>query len=183
MIDEDDDPQIVETFARFGRAMYMANVLELGLVQTLLQIEFLTPAREKFIKDQGKNFDRKKFDAEFDIFMEKQLKKTMGTLNLMVSKRAEFDEALRKRISDATARRNFLAHHYWRESGEKFMTKEGRAEMIEELSRDADSFEQLDRDIRAATKPIREKLGINENALNEGVEKRLGELKEKLKLK
>jgi hypothetical protein len=49
MLDKDDDPQIMETFARFGRAIYMANVLELALVQTLLQIEFLTPAREQFI--------------------------------------------------------------------------------------------------------------------------------------
>lgn len=182
MIDKDDDPQIVETFARFGRAMYMANVLELGLVQTLLQIEFLTPAREKFIKDQGKNFDRKKFDAEFDAFMQEHFKKTMGTLNLLVSKRAEFDEPLRKRITDATKRRNFLAHNYWRESGEKFMTKEGRAQMIEELSKDAECFKELDRDIRVATKPVREKLGINEDAVNEGVEKQLGKLKEKLKI-
>jgi hypothetical protein len=100
--------------------------------------------------------------------MEQQFKKTMGTLNLRVSKRAEFDEALRKRISEATLRRNFLAHHYWREAAEKFMTKDGCAEMIEELSKDADNFEQLDKDIRETTKPVREKLGINEDALNEG---------------
>jgi hypothetical protein len=116
MIDKDDDPQIVETFARFGRAIYMANVLEVSLVQTLMQIEFLTPAREKFIKEQGKNFDRKKFDAEFDGFMKEQFKKTMGTLNLKVSQKAVFNEALRKRITDATTRRNFLARHYWREA-------------------------------------------------------------------
>jgi hypothetical protein len=39
MIDKNDDPQIVETFARFGRAIYMANVVEMSLVQTLLQVE------------------------------------------------------------------------------------------------------------------------------------------------
>jgi hypothetical protein len=72
MIEEGDDLQIMETFARFGRAIYMANVVELGLAHTLLQIEFLTPAREKFIQSQGKNFDRKKFDAEFEAFMEKR---------------------------------------------------------------------------------------------------------------
>ena len=31
MIDKDDDLQIMETFARFGRTIYMANVVELGL--------------------------------------------------------------------------------------------------------------------------------------------------------
>jgi len=75
------------------RAIYLGNVLELGLAQTLLQIEFLTPARERFIKEQGAQFDRKKFDAEFDAFMEKTVsKRPWGTLNLPVSQRAEFDE-------------------------------------------------------------------------------------------
>lgn len=182
MLDKDDDLQIVETFARFGRAIYMANVVELGLAQTLVQIEFLTPAREKHIKEQRKDFDRNKFDAEFETFMAERAKQTMGTLNLRVSQKSEFDEALKKRISDATLRRNFLAHRYWPEMSVKFMTKEGRDEMIKELSQDADIFEQLDRDIRQATRPVREKLGINEAPLNEGVEKRLGELKEQLKL-
>jgi hypothetical protein len=183
MIDKGDDPQIVEAFARFGRAIYMANVVELSLVQTLLQVEFLTPAREKFIKEKGKGFDPKIFAAELDAHVEKQSKKTMGTLNLRVSERAEFDEALRKRIMDATLRRNFLAHDYWRSNAEKFMTKAGRDEMIEELSRDADTFEQLDKDVRMATKPVREKLGIKEDTLNERVEQNLGELLAKLKLK
>jgi hypothetical protein len=35
----------------------MANVVEASLVQTLLQVEFLTPVREKFIKEEGKGFD------------------------------------------------------------------------------------------------------------------------------
>ena len=67
MIDKDDDPQIVETFARFGRAVYMANVVEMSLIQTLLQVEFLTSARDKFIREKGKGFDPKKFDAEFGL--------------------------------------------------------------------------------------------------------------------
>jgi hypothetical protein len=37
--------------------------------------------------------------------MKEQFKKTMGTLNLKVSQKAVFNEALRKRITDATTRR------------------------------------------------------------------------------
>jgi hypothetical protein len=55
--------------------------------------------------------------------------------------------------------------------------------MIEELSKDAEMFEQLDQDVRAATKPVREKLGINEDALDERVEQNLSELLARLKLK
>lgn len=183
MIDHDDDPQIVEAFARFGRAIYMANVVEVSLIQTLLQVEFLTPAREKFVRDKGKGFNPKMFADDLDTYVEKQSKRTMGTLNLRVSERPEFDDALRKRRMDATLRRNFLAHEYWRANAEKFMTKAGREQMIEELSRDADMFEQLDKDVRVATKPVREKLGIDEGVLNERVEQNLGELLTKLKLK
>src|SRR2546429_558212 len=108
------------------------------------------------------------FAADLDAYVEKQSKKTMGTLNLRASERPEFDEALRKRMMDATLRRNFLAHDYCRSKAEAFMTKAGRDKMmIEELPRDADTFEQLDKDVRLATKPVREKLGINEDALNE----------------
>lgn len=181
MLDEDDDQQIVETFARFGRAIYMANVVEVGLAQTLMQIEFLTPAREKFIAEKGKDFDQAAFDADFTAFMAKQFSKTMGQLKQRVAEVSNFDEALRKRIIDATERRNFLAHHYWRESAEQFMTEDGRAKMIEELTKDAEVFEQLDKDIRSATKPVRERLGIKEALLNEGVEEQLGQLLTKLK--
>ena len=33
----------------------------------LLQVEFLTSARDKFIREKGKGFDPKKFDAEFGL--------------------------------------------------------------------------------------------------------------------
>jgi hypothetical protein len=183
MIDEGDDPQIVEVFARFGRAIYMANVVELALAQALLQVEFLTPAREKVIKEQGKNFDPKSFSAEFDKFMQNQVKSMMGTLRLRASQHAEFDDALSERILNANLRRNRLAHDYWRETGETFITSEGRVSMIDELSKDADDFERLAKDIRDATRPVREKLGVNEDELNERVENRLGELKRRLGLK
>jgi hypothetical protein len=52
MIDKDDDPQIVETFARFGRAIYMAHVLELSLAQTLMQIDFLTQPAKNSLKSK-----------------------------------------------------------------------------------------------------------------------------------
>jgi hypothetical protein len=144
---------------------------------------FLTPARENFIKERGKDFDPKMFAADLDAYVRKQSKKTMGTLNLRASQRSEFDEALRKRMMDATLRRNFLAHDYWHSNAEKFMTKAGRDEMIEELSRDADTFEQLEKDVRMATQPVRERLGINEDTLNERVEQNLGELLARLKAK
>jgi hypothetical protein len=122
MIDKDDDPQIVEAFARFGRAIYMANVVEMSLVQTLLQVEFFTPAREKFIKGKGKGFDPKIFGAELDAYVEKQSKKTMGTLNLRVSERTVTKkEAARRQITAAI-------EHYEKGEYECAITLAGAAE-------------------------------------------------------
>ena len=77
MIAEDDDPQTVDICSVRTRDLYGKRpgnlALELSLAQTLMQIDFPTPALEKFIEEQGKNFDRKKFDA----FMKEQFKKTM----------------------------------------------------------------------------------------------------------
>ena len=114
MSNEDaDDPQIKDTYAHFGLAMYWANVLELALVQTLLQIDFLKSVRENHAG--GKKADRRQLDAAFDVFMQKQYDKMMGTLALKASKCGEFSAELKGRISAAVKRRNFLAHRYWRE--------------------------------------------------------------------
>src|SRR5262249_53337860 len=153
----------VEVFARFGRAMYMANVVEDSLVRTLMQTNFMR-TKEAFIKAQGKGFDRAKLSADWDTHEKEQRDKTMGQLGKLVKDSAEFDEGLKKRIDDARDRRNFLAHHYWREQAFTMQTKEGRDKMIAELIADTDTFEKLAGDIHEAMKPTRAKLGINEEA-------------------
>jgi leucyl-tRNA synthetase len=177
-----DDEQIKETFARFGQAAYMANVLETGLAHTILQIDFMTDVRKEFIRTQGKNFNREKYENDFDAFLEKKFSQTMGKLNERVASFADLDEKLKKRISDATKRRNFLIHEYWRENALSLDTKPGREKMIAELKSDADIFEKLDQDVRDATKPVRSRLGIKEEVLNARVEKRLAEVRHGLSL-
>src|SRR6266498_2502864 len=41
---------------------------------------FITKVKEEFIRSQGKNFDKQKYEDDFDTFFEKQLGKTMGQL-------------------------------------------------------------------------------------------------------
>jgi hypothetical protein len=181
--DDSDEDHIAETYAHFRLAAYMANVVELGLVQMLMQIEFMTPVRQEYMRTQGKHFDRQKFESDFETFMAIHFSKTMGALALRVANWSGFDDELKGRISAATRRRHFLAQRYWRERLVLFSTKDGRTKMMEELSNDADVFEQLDKDIREATKPIREALGIADDALDAGVERRLSELRSALKPK
>ncbi len=68
----EEAPDLKEVFAYFGRTAYMANVLEVALAQTLLQVEFMTNLRATVLKNQGKDFDRAKYENEFDEYYEKQ---------------------------------------------------------------------------------------------------------------
>jgi hypothetical protein len=86
------------------------------------------------------------------------------------------------RIKAAVDRRNFLIHEYWRDAGYKFATEEGRAEMIAELSADTDTFEKLANDLREATRPTRQKLGIKDEALDERVERRMADIRNGMEL-
>jgi hypothetical protein len=176
-LDEDDDPQLVELFARFGRAFYMANVVEDQLVLTLMQIEFAR-TKEKFVNAKGKGFDRAKIAADWDAYEKAQREKTMGGLRNLVKASADFDEALKKRVDDAKERRDFLAHHYWKEQAVTMQTKEGRDKMIAELIVDADDFEKLAADIQKAMKAVREKLGVKDEELDAHVEKLMAQMRE-----
>ena len=181
-VDENDDPQVVEVFARFGRAVYMANVVEDSLVRTLIQINFMR-TKEAFIKAQGKGYDRATLSAEWDVYEKEQRSKMMGELRILVEKSADFDEALKKRIKDANTRRNFLAHSYWREHAFTMQTKEGREKMIAELTADADTFEKLAAAIHETMKPARAKLGINEEELDASVENQMAQMRAELQLR
>jgi ABC-type transporter Mla subunit MlaD len=174
----EEAPYLKEVFAYFGRTAYMANVLEVALAQTLLQVEFMTNLRATVLKNQGMDFDRAKYENEFDDYYENQLGKTMGQLVKKVEEFPDLNDEMKQQIKDALARRNYLTHNYWREQAYTFLTAEGRAEMIAELSKDTDNFEKLASDIMVATQAVRKRLGICEEKLNAGVEKQLADLQD-----
>jgi hypothetical protein len=172
---DEESWDIRETYALFGRAIYAASCLEVGLAHALMFCEFMAQAYQKIAAT--KLFNRKQHEAAFDAFMANQFAQTMGNIIKRVNALSEFNDDLKKRIVAAKERRNFLAHHYWRERSLDFMTAKGRAEMQKELWKDGDDFMQLDRDIDAATKATREKLGATDERLNAYSEKMLANIK------
>jgi hypothetical protein len=161
----DEAWDVRETFAYFGRAFYMASVLEVGLAHALMFGEFMLGEREKMIATKGKGFDRKQYEADFDAYMDKQFGQTMGQIMRRVQSLSGFDDSLKKRMVAMRRQRNFLAHHYWRERSVQFAAMAGRAEMRAELYEDSEAFGKLDRDIDAAMKTTRENLGIDDEVL------------------
>ena len=155
----------------------MASVLEVGLAHALMYGEFMIGEANEFMATKGKEFSRKQYEADFDSYMEKQFAQTMGQIMRRVENLSGFDEALKKRMLAARKRRNFLAHHYWRERSVKFASFEGRAEMRAELYEDSQMFGQLDRDIDAAMKGTRAKLGIDDAILEEHSRRMIDKMK------
>lgn len=137
--------------------------------------EFMTNAYEKIAAT--KSFDRNQHQVAFDAFMNDQFAQTMGNMIKRVRVLPEFDDDLIARVIAAKERRNSLAHHYWRERSVSFMTARGRTEMQKELWRDGDDFMQLDRDVEAATRASREKLGATDERPKAYSEKMLANIR------
>lgn len=167
-----------ETFAYFGRTFYLASVLEVGLAHALMFSEFMHSVKQGFEKDRGKSFNRAAYEAAFDTFMDKQFAQTMGNIIKKVEKLPEFSVELRARIAEVKKRRDFITHHFWRERSVEFASSKGRAALRTELEADMNLFAQVDREVNAALLPVRQKLGIKEEWLEEHTKKMVQEMKD-----
>src|SRR5688572_8373897 len=94
---DDENWDIRETFAYFGRAFYMAGVLEVGLAHALMFGEFLMSVRDRLAASNGKGFSQARHEAEFDEYMDAQFRKTMGNLIKHVEALPYFDANLKTR--------------------------------------------------------------------------------------
>lgn len=174
---DDESWDVRETFAYFGRAYYMASVLEVGLAHSLMFGEFMLREAEKIKTTRGKGWDQARYQADFDAYMAEQFGLTMGAVIKRAMALPYFTDELKQRIEAARKRRNFLAHDYWREASVRFMTPEGRQGMRDELNADAETFGKLDRDIDSALKGARIAVGARDELLQALYDKMLEQIK------
>ena len=117
-----------EVFARFGRAMYFAQCLEVQIGLLLVSMynqEFLRVPPE----------DR-------DAFFDRESKKTLGRMKRDLGN--NLPPALENRLHEAVELRSWLAHRYFSKHAINILTLEGREKMIVELQQKADFFKELD---------------------------------------
>ncbi len=174
---DEESWEVRETFAYFGRAFYMASVLEVGLVHVLMWGDFMMQARQKYAATDGKSFDRKQYEIDFDAYVDRHFAQTMGNVLKRVETFPYLNADIRKRIRDAKVRRDFLAHHYWRERSVEFASQAGRARMRIELEDDTHTFQKLDRDIETSMKLVRHKLGIDDAVFEAQVKRAIEKMK------
>lgn len=158
MNEDSKDEHVKTVYAYFGLAQYLAQVLEHGLANALMCAELL-PRRA------GKPVPRKHWEAEFDLFMNQQFEQTLGRLIRGLGKATSVPTDLEGLLTDALKTRNFLAHHFFRERAESFMSRDGRDKMIEELERAQKLFDAADERLTEVTKPLREKYGLTDERL------------------
>jgi hypothetical protein len=158
-----DDPksvQIREVYSRFGLAMYMAQVLEHGMVNALLVLRLL-PTMQDYA-------DRRSWDEAFERFYDAELAKTYGNM-VRALEDAALPSDMLDRLRAAKSERDHLAHRFFREHDLDFMTLSGRTKMIAECEDLVELFQTLDRDLEAVVEPERNRFGITPEWIDEHV--------------
>ena len=150
-MNEDDHHK--EVYARFGLAVYQAQVLETGLIQALVALDFL-PTNASHISEK---ID---WSQKFDSFYDERAALTMGNLIKALRKLTSVPDDLEEQLRTALEERKFLVHHYFRERIMLFTTKIGRDKMIEDFTRCGKVFIAADRRLEEIVAPIHARFGI-----------------------
>jgi hypothetical protein len=174
----DAGEHIKEVFAHFGRAYYYAGAMETGLACILLYLDFLAKQKPKIKAAGPQNFNRPKYDVEFDAFMKSQHAKTIGNLMKRIHELTDVEEPLKTQIGIAKARRDFLAHHFFREHAEDFALRRGRDKMLAELQDAQKLFESVECQVKEYLNRTVEQLGIPAAMLEAYTERYIKSLEE-----
>lgn len=157
-----DGMQCREVYARYGLAMSQAQVLEHGMVNTLLVFSLMPfmsdyPSHDTWVK-------------AFDRFYNVELAKTFGNMLKAIAAVPGFPTSLLDRLRSAKTDRDHLAHRFFREHDTDFMTREGRTLMIAECEKLITRFGELDRAIEAFAATQRRKFGYTAERVEQMVE-------------
>jgi hypothetical protein len=132
-----------EVYARYGLAMYFAQVVEHAIVTLMIALRL--PERGTLTK------------RDIDQFMDEAFTMTFGRLLKELRRMGQPIDFVQQNLDQARNMRNWLAHRYFRDRAVQFMSPAGRVVMLEELD-DAtnlfmqvnESLERLSAEVRAA---------------------------------
>jgi len=139
MSQDSRDEHVKTVYAHFGLALYLAQILEHGLANALISAELL-PRRT------GKPVPKTQWEADF---------KPLGRLISGLRKATSVPVDLEALLTTALKTRNFLAHHFFRERAESFMSCDGREKMIKELESAQRLFEAADEKLTVESDSLR----------------------------
>ena len=153
---ESDD--IKEVYARFGLALYCAQVLEHGIVNALVVVD-LIPSRRHLGRSKAE------WEAAVDAFMGFHFDHTMGKLMHDLRSVSKIPTDLDELLKRALRKRNWLAHEFFRERATEFLTSTARDQMLTEVDECRDLFKAADEALENVVKPLRSAAGITDEIL------------------
>jgi hypothetical protein len=153
------------------------NCFEHGFAIALMYAEFLIEQKDIFEKLGREKFDRDKYESEFDRFFDVDFAQTTGNLLKRLERSLNIPDELKKDIAYAKQRRDFLAHHFFRDRAEDILTRSGLDKMIDELIVDQGLFQHVDKCLQEATASLRSRLGIKDEMLEKYFQKILQRIK------
>lgn len=156
---DEENSQVKDVYAHFGLAMYLAQCLEHGIVNALLVAKLLP--NELIQARTAGSISLPDFEQRFDVFMDEHFKMTMGGLISRLRTATALSPTFEAECLKAKDMRNFLAHHFFRERSEEFISKVGRTGMLAELEEAQRLFERVDENLTAAARRLAPTAGVN----------------------
>lgn len=142
-----------EVYAYFGRAVYHAQVLENGLINALVSLDFMP-------NNAGHFTTKTDWSDKYNTFFDQHAALTMGNLIRALRKVASIPGDLEAELKKSLEIRKFLVHHYFLEKIMLFTTGQGRKQMIDDFNHYADVFISVDRKLDSIIEPINARYGL-----------------------
>jgi hypothetical protein len=164
-VTDTDGEQIREVYSRYGLAMYMAQVLEHGMVNAVIIMRILGT--------RGSHPDEENWQAAFDAAYEAGLAKTYGNMLRQLETLDGFPPDLLARLRAAKEDRDVLAHRFFRQNDVAFLNPRGRTAMIAWCEDRVELFKVLSDEVDAFLEPIQESHGISKEWIEQAQEQTL----------
>ncbi len=148
---ESEPEENKEVYARFGLAVYFAQLTEYSLM-TLMVASRLSQ-RGRMTRN------------EVNSLMQRASRKTLGILIRDLKRQIVVPGTLARDLYKAIDLRNRLVHRYFRDRAVEIVTPEGRAGMVEELDEWRDFLEGVNETLEGITLEIMAEQGITEGVI------------------
>jgi len=113
---------------------------------------------------------------ERDIIFDKHFSETFGALLKKFEKQVEVPKNIEQDLAESLKKRNWLVHDYFYERAGHLLTRNGRNQMLEELTKIYEEFDKLDHSLDSMMDSWRAKAGLTDEVLEHHMSKLRDEL-------
>jgi len=166
---DEESAEIRDLYAEAGVALYLAQVVEHGIVNILVLADMLS-LKEKARKEGVKPTKDKIAEnvAMAEDAEERHYKRTMGNLlKNLYDQKVDFPDGLEELFNRALEARNRIAHRFFRERALEVANHEGRLVAIAELKEMQNVFDKADAPLDKIFRQMAIRLGLPTERLAE----------------